>query len=49
MEGDSKDRSGRTGLFWAAAGNHHEVVSLLLESGASKKCEDKEGRSPLQM
>ena len=38
---ESKDRYGRTPLWWAAATGHEAVVKLLLEKGADH--ESKEG------
>ena len=42
---EKMDRLGRTAIFYAAAGQHAEVVGLLLESGANVKHRDLNGDS----
>ena len=45
---DSKDRYGRTPLWWAAENGHEAVVELLVEKGADVNSkEDRDGRTPL--
>lgn len=44
---DVKDNSERTALHWACAGDHSDIVSLLLSSNALDSCIDANGLTAL--
>jgi ankyrin repeat protein len=44
---DTKERYGRTPLWWAATNGHEAVVRLLLDRGAAVDTGDKEHKTPL--
>ena len=48
VDADSKDRGGRTPLWWAAGRGHEAVVRLLLATGqVDADSKDREGQTPL--
>lgn len=44
---DKADGSGKTALHWAASSGNKEIISVLLEAGASVRSEDAGKRTPL--
>lgn len=46
---DVADHEGRTPLLHAAAGNHPNIITILLEKGADPKHKDKQGKTALDL